>query len=112
MSMSKLYTVGPAFIAAAAADIDTPTAGIAKIVKHVRVVNKDASSRTFTLYKGATGGSASGTEIAEEKSIPANDYVDMYFSPGLRFSPTEYLSGVASVASQLVITVMGDQIVN
>lgn len=101
---------GPAFIAASATDIYTPPAAtIFTVIKHIRVVNKDSSARTFTLYVGATGGSASGTEIAKDVSIAAGSYIDLFFSPGLRMASTDFLSGIASVVSTLVITVMGEQ---
>jgi hypothetical protein len=103
---------GPAYLAAAAADIYTPAAStIYTVIRHIRVTNKTASAATFRLYVGATGGSAGGTEIAFDKSVPANDYVDMYFAPGLKMLSTDFLSGLASAATTLVITVMGEQFV-
>lgn len=102
---------GPAYLANAAADIYTPPAStIYTVIKHIRVTNKTGVAATFTLYVGATGGSAGGTEIAGlSKNVPANDYVDMYFTPGLRMASTDFLSGLASAASTLTITVMGEQ---
>ena len=101
---------GPAYLAAAAADIYTPAAAtIYTVIKHIRVVNKTAGAVTFTLYVGATGGSAGGTEIAEAKSVGAHDYTDIFFSPGLKMLSTDFLSGLASAATSLTITVMGEQ---
>ena len=101
---------GPAYLAAAAADIYTPPAStIFTVIRHIRVVNKTAGAVTFTLYVGATGGSAGGTEIAEAKSIAAHDYLDIFFSPGLKMIRTDFLSGLASAAKSLVITVLGTQ---
>jgi hypothetical protein len=101
---------GPAYLAAAAADIYTPPAAtIYTVIKHIRVVNKTAGAVTFTLYVGATGGSAAGTEIAEGKSVAAHDYTDIFFSPGLKMLSTDFLSGLASAATSLTITVMGEQ---
>lgn len=102
---------GPAYLANAAADIYTPPAStIYTVIKHIRVANKTGSAATFTLYVGATGGSAGGTEIVGlSKSVPANDYVDLYWSPGLKMLSTDFLSGFASAATTLTITVMGDQ---
>ena len=102
---------GPAYLAAAAADIYTPPAStIYTVIKHIRVNNKTGAAATFTLYLGATGGSAGGTEITGlSESVPANDHKDMYFAPGLKAISTEFLSGLASAASTLTIIVMGEQ---
>ena len=99
---------GPAFIAAAAADIlTTPAAGFHHVIQHIHVVNVGAQS-SFSLFLGITGGSAAGTQIGGgTKVIAANDTLDLYFSPGLVMENTKYLSGVAADASRLVITVMG-----
>jgi hypothetical protein len=50
---------------------------------------------------------ASGT--VKKISGPAYIANDKYFSPGLRLSSTDFLTGVASAANSLVITVMGSQ---
>jgi len=102
---------GPAYLANAAADIYTPPAAtIYTVIKHIHLVNKTAGAITFALYVGATGGSAGGTEVQGPlKSIAAYDYLDLYFSPGLKMASTDFLSGLASAASSITITVMGEQ---
>lgn len=101
---------GPAYLAAAAADIYTPPAAtIFTIIRHIRLVNKDASARTATLYVGATGGSAGGTEILKDWSIAVGGEKDIFFQPGLRMSSTDFLTGLASAANAITITVMGEQ---
>ena len=104
---------GPAYLANAAADIYTPPAStIYTVIRHIRVSNKTGTAATFTLYVGATGGSAGGTEITGlSKSVPANDHLDMFFSPGIKMVSTDFLSGLASAASTLTIVVMGEQVV-
>jgi len=100
---------GPAYLAAAAADIYTPAAAtIYTVIKHIHVANKTAGAVTFTLYIGATGGSAAGTEIAFAKNVPANDYVDLFWA-GLKMVSTDFLTGLASAATSLTITVTGEQ---
>ena len=100
---------GPAYIASSATNIYTPEAStIYAVIRHIRVTNKTATAATFRLYVGATGGSAGGTEIAFDKSVAANDFLDMYFAPGLKMLSTDFLSGLASAASTLTITVMGE----
>jgi len=101
---------GPAYVANAAADIYTPPAStIYTVIKHIRLVNKDSSARTVTLYVGATGGSAGGTEILKDYSIAVGGEKDLYFNPGLRMASTDFLTGLASAANAVTVTVMGDQ---
>jgi hypothetical protein len=101
---------GPAYIANAAADIYTPPAStIYTVINHIHIANKTAGAVTFSLYVGATGGSSGGTELEGGYSVAANSDFDKYFSPGLRLSSTDFLTGVASAANSLVITVMGSQ---
>ncbi len=101
---------GPAYLAAAAADIYTPPAStILTQINHIHLANVTAGAVTYTLYLGATGGSAGGTELAKGVSIPANSVADLYFSPGLKMSSTDFLSGLASAGSSITITVMGKQ---
>jgi hypothetical protein len=101
---------GPAYLAAAAADIYTPPAAtIYTVIKQIHLTNKDASARTATLYVGATGGSAGGTEILAAYSIAIGGVYDMYFQPGLRMASTDFLTGLASAATAVTIVVMGEQ---
>lgn len=101
---------GPAYIANAAANIYTPPAStIWTLIKHIHVANKTAGAQTYSLYIGATGGSAGGTEIVGGKSVAANDTGDLYFTPGIYMASTDFLSGVCSAASSIVITVLGEQ---
>lgn len=110
MSGTLKRIAGPAYLAAAAANIYTPPAStIYTVIKHIRIVNPTAGAVTATLYVGATGGSAGGTEILEAKSIAAHDYLDIFFSPGLKMISTDFLSGLASAATSLAITVMGEE---
>jgi hypothetical protein len=101
---------GPAYLANAAANIYTPPAStIQTNIRHIHLANKTAGAITVSLYVGATGGSAGGTEIMGGRSIPANTEVDMYFNPALVLQSTDFLTGVASAASSVTITVIGEQ---
>lgn len=103
---------GPAYLANAAADIYTPPAStIYTVIRHIHVANKSASPAGYTLYVGATGGSAAGTELFGAKSVAANSTDDWYPVAGLKMVSTDFLSGLASAANSLVITVMGEQVV-
>src|SRR3990167_632707 len=49
------------------------------VLKHIRFVNKTGSAVTFSLWLGATGANAAGTEVVgQAKSVPANDSIDWY----------------------------------
>jgi hypothetical protein len=74
------------------------------IVTHIRLVNKTGSPQTASLYKGATAGSAAGTEFAfNAVSIPANSYVDWYGKH--RFDSADFLSGLAGNATAVTINI-------
>jgi hypothetical protein len=99
---------GPAYIANAAADIYTPPAStIYTVIRQIHIANVTAGAVTFSLYVGATGGSSGGTQLFGSYSVAANSAFDWYGL--LRMSSTDFLSGVASAATSLVITVMGEQ---
>ena len=101
---------GPAYLAASAADIYTPPAStIYTVIKHIHIANVTTSAATFTLYKGASGGSAAGTELFKGKPIAGNDSFDYYCA--MKMISTDFLSGLASAATSLTITVEGEQIV-
>lgn len=73
-------------------------------IRHIRVVNKTSGAVTCTLYVGATGGSAAGTEFAfNGYSVPANSYVDWYGE--FNMESTDFLTGLASAATSLAINV-------
>lgn len=102
---------GPAYIASSATNIYTPVASTMYVrIKHIHIVNKTAASATFALYVGATGGSAGGTELfGTLTSIAAYSPFDWYSD--LKMESTDFLTGIASAASTLVITVTGEQVV-
>ena len=63
------------------------------LVRHMRVVNSNASPATVTLYKGATGGSTVFFAW-NASSVPGNGYLDWYGEQ--RFDSTDFLTGGAS----------------
>lgn len=117
MAANKQYRLGPAYVANAAANILNGTVtslagpvGVTLVqpviyVKHIVLTNKTAGGVTCTLYVGATGGSAGGTEImGQGQTIAANSSIERYFSgSGLRLDVADFLSGVAGAASSIVI---------
>lgn len=76
-------------------------------LKHIRIVNKTASAAQASLWIGATGANAAGTEIMSSLSVPANSHIDLY-DPGLRLDVGEYLVGGASAASALTLYASGE----
>jgi hypothetical protein len=75
------------------------------LIKHLRIVNKTGSAATFSLWIGATGGNAAGTEvIGIAKSVAANDVYDWYAAgPGLRLDSADFLVGGSGTATALTI---------
>lgn len=99
----------PAYISNSAANIYTPNASssIHTVITHIHIANVTSGAITFSLYIGATGGSSGGTQLEGGYSVAANSDYDKYFSPGLDLTSSQYLSGIASSATSLVITVAG-----
>lgn len=74
------------------------------IVRHLRIVNKTSSSVTFSLWLGATGANAAGTEVVGTgKPIPSNDVYDWYGI--MRMDSGDFLVGGSNTATALTITI-------
>lgn len=77
------------------------------LIKHIHVSNKTGTAATVSLWKGATGANAAGTEfIWSGVSVPANSYVDAYGT--WRFDSGDFIVGGAGTASALTITIDGE----
>lgn len=111
MASNKTLRFGPVALGTSAANIINPPTltggtGLAGtntntyvILRHIRIVNKSGSAANASLYVGATGGSAAGSEFAfNATSIPANgnpgNYVDWYGV--LRLDVADFLTGLGS----------------
>ena len=79
------------------------------IIKHIHIANKTAGAVTFSLWLGATGANAAGTELFTAVTIAANSTFDWYGN--LKMLSTDFLVGGASAATSLTITVMGESYV-
>ena len=78
------------------------------VITHIRIVNKTAGAVTASLWLGATGANAAGTEVLNGYSVAANSVYDWYGR--LRMTrPT--LVGGASAATSLTILGEGEQYV-
>lgn len=79
------------------------------VIRHIHIVNKTGSAATFTLYLGATGANAAGTELWTAQSVAANSSFDWYGM--LKMLSTDFLVGGSGTATALTITIMGEQYV-
>ena len=77
------------------------------ILKHIRIVNKTGSAATFSLWKGATGGNAAGTEvIGTGLSVAANSAFDWYGI--MRMDAADFLVGGSGTTTALTIVGEGE----
>jgi hypothetical protein len=79
------------------------------VITHIHVVNKTAGAVTFSLWLGATGANAAGTELFNGYSVAANSTYDWYGR--LKMVSTDFLVGGASAGTSLTITGEGEQYV-
>lgn len=119
MASNKIIRFGPVALSNAAANIVNPPTltggtGLANtnastyiILRHIRIVNRTSSPASVSLYIGATGASASGTEFAFTGAVVAgNSYLDWY---GLvRLEPADFLTGLATAVSTLTFEAEGE----
>ena len=81
--------------------------GFYAIIRHIRISNKTGGAVTFSLYIGATGANAAGTEfIGTALSIAANSAYDWYGA--VRLDAADFLVGGASAATSLTFTAEGE----
>lgn len=103
------FVDGPAYVKDSSDDLYVPaSSAVYALVRHIRLVNTDASAVTVTLYVGATGAEVAGTEILDEWSIDAKGEKDIYFPAGLKLTSTTFLVGDASTSDKVVATIMGE----
>jgi hypothetical protein len=77
------------------------------ILNHIRIVNKTGAAATFSLWLGATGANAAGTEvIGTGLSIAANTAYDWYGA--LRVDAADFLVGGSNTLTALTITGEGE----
>lgn len=115
---NKPFKFGPLALTNAAANILNPgttTGGVNSgtpqnlriILTHIRIVNKTGVQHTYSLFIGATGGSAAGTEfMGSAKPIAANDKDDWYGRIPLEVA--DFLTGLADANTSLTIEGEGE----
>lgn len=118
MASNKAFNFGPVALtntlttnilnpAAASGGVNAGSSGQYVILRHIRIVNKTAGAVTFSLWKGATGANAAGTEVVGiGQSVAANSAYDWYGI--MRFDTADFLVGGASAATSLSIQGEGE----
>lgn len=79
------------------------------VIKHLEVTNKTAAAHNFTLYIGATGANAAGTEWFVAVNVPANSVYHWYGSK--KILSTDFIVGGADALTSLVIQMESEQTV-
>lgn len=77
------------------------------VLTHIHVVNKTAGAVTFSLWIGATGANAAGTEFFNAQSVAANNVYDWYGR--LKLVTADFLVGGAGTTTALTIIGEGEQ---
>lgn len=108
VALTTVYTTNILNPPTAAGGVGAGASGNYVLIYQIKVVNKTAVAATFRLFKGATGGNVAGTEIEVDKTVPANDEVNLYFQAGLRFDVGDFLVGGAGTTLALVVTANGE----
>lgn len=104
-TIKRLY--GPAYLANAAANIyNQSSALLYTVIRKMHFVNVTGAPITIRIYIGATGGSAAGTELYYDYPIAANGEFNVYGA--LRLNSTDFLTGLASSANAIVVTLEGE----
>lgn len=77
------------------------------ILNHIRITNKTTAAATFSLWLGATGANAAGTEtIGTATPVAANSSVDWFGS--MRLDAADFLVGGSGTATALTISGEGE----
>lgn len=118
MASNKAFRVGPVALTntlttnllnpdATSGGVNDNSAALYIILRHIRIVNKTAGAVTFSLWLGATGANAAGTEvIGTALSVAANSAFDWYGY--LRLDVADFLVGGASANTSLVFQAEGE----
>lgn len=78
------------------------------LLRHLRAVNKTAGAVTISLWIGATGANAAGTEFTWQATpVPANSFLDFY-PQNCRLDSTDFLVGGASANTSLSLHGSGE----
>lgn len=114
--MSKLLNIQPIALTASVANLLNPNVSSLSgpvgftltqpyiRITRIRAVSKSAAVVTVSLYKGATGGSAAGTEVVwNAAQVPANGNLEEYCD--IRLDAADFLTGVCSAATSVTLNI-------
>ncbi len=117
MASNKAFRFGPVALGTVIADLLNPpgtTGGVGAgtpdvyiIIRHIQVVNRTPTTATYSLYLGATGASASGTEVVGTAKEVAGKATDHWYG-ALRLDTPDFLTGLSGTANALVVTGEGE----
>ncbi len=117
MASNKHFRFGPVLLTTTVADLLNPpgttggvgaaTPGTFITLRHIQVVNRTSAPAVYSMYLGATGASASGTEVVGAgKTVLANSTDHWYGA--LRLDVADFITGIAGTANALVVTGEGE----
>lgn len=79
------------------------------LLTHLRALNKTGTAATVSLWIGATGANAAGTEAGwQAASVPANSSLDWYPAGGLRLDSADFLVGGSGTTTALSLQGEGE----
>lgn len=121
MSANKLVRIGPVALTTTLTtnilNAPTLTGGVSAggtanaaayfVLRHITVVNKTASAASLSLWIGATGANAAGTEfLGIGQSVPANSKAEWFGA--LRLDAADFLVGGSGTATALTFEAEGE----
>lgn len=118
MATNKVFRTGPIALTntltanilnppTAAGGVNAGSSSNYIVLRHIRIVNKTAGAVTFSLWLGATGANAAGTEVVgQAQSVAANSAYDWYGY--LRLDAADFLVGGASANTSLSFQAEGE----
>lgn len=118
MASNKTFRLGPIALTttlttnilnpnASSGGVNAGSSGNYIILRHIRIVNKTGSAATFSLWLGATGANAAGTEVVGTGySVAANSAFDWYGA--MRMDTTDFLVGGSGSATALTLSAEGE----
>lgn len=107
IALSTVLTTNLLNPAAASGGVNAGSSAQYIVLNHIRISNKTASAATFSLWLGATGANAAGTEVVgTAMPVPANGSIDYYGS--MRIDAADFLVGGSGTATALTISGEGE----
>lgn len=104
-TIKRLY--GPAFLSNSVANIyNQSDALLYTVIKKMHFYNLTNTAASMRIYIGATGASAGGTELYFDFQIAPYSEHNVYGA--LRLNSTDFLTGVANLASTITVTLEGE----